>query len=88
MVNDRELYDLPADPGEEHNVLHEHPSIVAELRREYDKWWNDVTPLLVNEAAAIPEANAYRTLYDEQVARSGVDELDLDVKQWPSAALP
>jgi arylsulfatase len=88
LVNDRELYDLPADPGEEHNVLHEHPSIVAELRREYDKWWNDVTPLLVNEAAAVPEANAYRTLYDEQVARSGVDKLDLDVKQWPSAALP
>lgn len=37
-----ELYDIAADPYERHDVAAEHPNIVAELRTEYDRWFNDV----------------------------------------------
>ena len=37
-----ELYDLYNDPGEEHNLAHLHPGIVAALRSAYDAWFEDV----------------------------------------------
>ena len=50
LVNNEELYDLKADPDETKNVIAEHPEEVAKLRAAYDRWWNDVQPLLVNES--------------------------------------
>ena len=35
---DRELYDLEADPGEEHNVAAEQPKLAAELETELEEW--------------------------------------------------
>ncbi|MBW2220352.1 MAG: sulfatase-like hydrolase/transferase, partial [Deltaproteobacteria bacterium] len=49
LVNNEELYDLKADPGESNNVITEHPEVVEQLRKAYDKWWKKVTPRLVNE---------------------------------------
>jgi len=37
-----ELYDLQADPGEQHDVSSQHPEVVAELRRAYDRWFRSV----------------------------------------------
>lgn len=37
-----ELYDLSADPYEEHDVASEHPEIVAELKRQYEAWFSDM----------------------------------------------
>ena len=35
---DRELYDLQADPGEEHNIAPEQPQLAAEMERELEAW--------------------------------------------------
>jgi hypothetical protein len=37
-----ELYDLQADPGEQRNLAAESPSVLAELRRGYDAWYDSV----------------------------------------------
>jgi arylsulfatase len=66
LVNNRELYDLRADPGETTNVLAQHPQVVADLRAAYDRWWEDVQPLLVNERVEPPRYNAYQLLYWQQ----------------------
>jgi arylsulfatase len=66
LVNNRELYDLKADPGETKNVLDEHPEVAAELRAAYDRWWDEVQPLLVNEEAAGPRLNPFKELYWKQ----------------------
>ena len=66
LVNDRELYDLRADPGESRNVLAEHPGEVAVLRAAYDEWWKDVLPRLVNETAVGPKVNPFKELYWKQ----------------------
>jgi len=51
LVNNEELYDLKADPGETNNVITEHPEVVEQLRQVYDKWWIRMQPRLVNEDA-------------------------------------
>ena len=66
-MNNDELYDLKADPGETKNVIAEHPEVVAGLRAAYDQWWNEVQPLLVNENVTdIPKINPMKELYWKQ----------------------
>ena len=65
-MNNRELYDLKADPGETKNVIAEHADVVATLRTAYDKWWDEVQPLLVNENVVGPKMNPFKQLYWKQ----------------------
>jgi arylsulfatase len=39
------LYDLDADPGQEHNVIEQHPEIAATMAGALDRWWRDVEPV-------------------------------------------
>lgn len=66
-----ELYDLVADPGEQRNVIADHPEVVQELESAYDRWWEEVQPLLVNEKATGPAVNPYHTEYWEQFQGPG-----------------
>ena len=74
LVNNAELYDLKADPGETTNVIAAHPAIVASLRATYDQWWSDVQPLLVNENATGPSINPFQELYYKQFGGSPTPE--------------
>ena len=73
LVNNEELYDLKADPGEKTNVIVEHPDVVAKLRAAYDQWWKEVQPLLVNENVVGPKMNPLKELYWKQFG-GGPDE--------------
>ncbi len=66
LVNDTELYDLKADPGETRNIIDEHAEVVATLRAAYDQWWNEVQPMLVNENVTGPAINPFQELYYKQ----------------------
>ncbi len=66
LVNDAELYDLQADPGQKTNVAADHPDVVARLRKDYDAWWRDVLPRLENEDAVGPKVNPYKEWYEKQ----------------------
>jgi arylsulfatase len=66
LVNNEELYDLKADPGEKNNVIAANPEVVTKLRAEYEQWWQDVQPLLVNENAIGPKMNPLKELYWKQ----------------------
>ena len=66
LVNNKELYDLKADPGEKQNVISAHPDVVASLRAAYDQWWTDVQPMLVNENVTGPKINPMKELYWKQ----------------------
>jgi arylsulfatase A-like enzyme len=73
LVNNTELYDLKADPGQAKNVFADHPVIVASLRKAYDQWWSEVLPALVNEDAIGPKINPFKKLYWKQFG-GGPDE--------------
>lgn len=64
FVNHSELYDIAADPYEKVDVADQHPEVVAKLREDYDQWWAETVPLMVNEdvpnATEQPQAVRYR----------------------------
>jgi arylsulfatase A-like enzyme len=66
LVNNSELYDLKNDPGEKRNVIADHPEVAQRFRAEYDRWWDSVQPLQVNETAIGPGVNPYHELYWKQ----------------------
>ncbi len=39
LVNNKDLNQIKKDPGQQHNIIKDHPEVVAQLRAEYDKWW-------------------------------------------------
>ena len=63
LVNNAELFDLKADPGETRDVSAAHPGEVAKLRAAYDAWWADVIPRLENETAVGPKINPFKARY-------------------------
>jgi arylsulfatase A-like enzyme len=65
------LYDLQADPGEKTDVVSQHPDIVKQMDAEYDKWWAEAQPLLVNENAPQPAVNPYHEQYRKQYKGPG-----------------
>jgi arylsulfatase A-like enzyme len=44
LINGRELYDLRQDPGQQKNVIDQHPDQAARLRAFYDAWWTELEP--------------------------------------------
>ena len=66
FVNNQELYDLKADPGEKNNVIADHPEAVTTMRAAYDQWWNEILPALENENATGPEVNPFKEAYWKQ----------------------
>ncbi len=43
LIDDRELYDLENDPAETENLYDKHSEVVKRLKKQYDKWYADVT---------------------------------------------
>jgi N-acetylgalactosamine-6-sulfatase len=46
VSTDAALFDLDADPAEQHNVASDHPQMVAELTRKFAQWEQEATRLL------------------------------------------
>ena len=44
LVNERELYQLDQDPGQQHDVAAQHPERLAQLQSAYDAWWASLKP--------------------------------------------
>lgn len=67
FVDNAELFDLQADPGEKTNVIGQHPGVVASMRAAYDGWWDSVQPALVNEDAKPPRVNPVKARFWRQL---------------------
>ena len=39
------LYDLDSDPGQEHNVIDQHPDVASRMQEALDAWWQEVEPV-------------------------------------------
>ena len=53
-------------PARRDDVADQHPEVVNELDAAYDKWWESLPPLLVNENAVGPKVNPFKELYWKQ----------------------
>lgn len=70
LVNNKELYDLKRDPGENHNVIVDHLEVATKLRAAYDEWWQSVLPHLENENVVGPKENPFKQLYRKQFGQN------------------
>lgn len=46
LVSGTELYDIKADPGQEHDIAAERPDVVERLRNAHEEWWLEIEPQL------------------------------------------
>ncbi len=72
FVNNRELYDIAADPYEATDVAADHPDVVARLRQAYDAWWAETVPLMVNEDAPYAPQQPQAVRYERQLRERGI----------------
>lgn len=52
--DDWELFDLGSDLGEENNLIEKHPEVADRLRREFLRWFDDVTDGVKYQPVPIP----------------------------------
>jgi hypothetical protein len=45
LVNNKELYDITADPGQKKNIASQHEGVVKTLNAAYDGWWKSLSPV-------------------------------------------
>jgi arylsulfatase len=71
-----ELYDLENDVHEQKNIADKHPEIVAELKKQFDAWWEDIQPYMVNDHLRHMPAThkPYHDLYREQLGEEKFNE--------------
>lgn len=43
LINGRELYDIKKDKGQHKDISSDHPQVIEQLRKDYDKWWDIVS---------------------------------------------
>jgi arylsulfatase A-like enzyme len=46
LIHGHELYDIQADPSQQHDVAAQHPEVVARLRAAHEAWWAEIAPQL------------------------------------------
>jgi len=76
FVNNTELYDISADPGETKDVAASYPEVIDQLRKSYDKWWASVLPRMVNEnlPRIAPSDQPLAVRYKTQLEVHGIPE--------------
>lgn len=74
FVNNSELFDMEADPGQTENVIEQFPDVVKEFRTVYDAWWKETRPMMVNETAPMSQVQPFHELYEAQLANGGIPD--------------
>lgn len=74
FVNNKELYDISKDPFEKVDVADRHPEVIAELRKAYDKWWEETVPLMVNEDKPYADHHPQGARYEKQLKERGIPD--------------
>lgn len=72
FVNNTELFDMDADPGQTKNVIEQYPGVVEEIRTAWDAWWKETRPMMVNESAEMSPTRPFHQLYETQLANGGI----------------
>jgi len=66
------LYDIDNDPGEQNNVIADHPEIARKMLKAYDQWWDQVRPMMVNEDATLDTGKPFIEQYEKQKREKGI----------------
>lgn len=75
-VNNKQLFDILADPSETTDVAEANPEVVSQLRKSFDQWWSSLSPFMVNEdlPKVLPEDQPLAIRYRKQLEAEGIPE--------------
>jgi arylsulfatase len=88
LVNDTQLYDMQADPGQTKNVIADFPQEAAAMHAAWDAWWKQTRPLMVNETAPLSPTRPWHELFRAQQAAGGIGEWKPRSSSLPSIQVP
>ena len=71
LVGDQ-LYDMQSDPGQTTDVAARHPEAVKRLKNEFDSWWQDTVPMMVNESAPMSPTRPFHVAFRAQQESEGI----------------
>jgi arylsulfatase len=76
LINNKELYDISVDPGEQNDVAATNPDVVSRLSQSFDQWWESAIPLMVNEGLEVikPKDQPLPKMYDKQLKENGIPD--------------
>ena len=74
FVNNKKLYDVISDPGQKQDIAAEHPEVVVEMRKVYDKWWREVRPYMINENVPLAKEKPFWIEYEKQKNSGGIKD--------------
>ena len=60
LVNGQELYHMQEDPGQEQNLIDDHPEVAARLAEAYEHWWKSILEEGVEDRFAYLRAGSPR----------------------------
>ena len=80
LVGKNKLYNIDKDPGQKKNVAKAHPEVVKEMLAAYEKWWDEVRPLLVNEEAPLDVGKPFIEQFKKQKKAKGIPDWKPDFK--------
>jgi len=66
------LYDMENDPGQTKDVTAEHPELVAEMMKAYEKFWDEARPLMINDGVPLAKEKPFHVDYNKQKETSGI----------------
>ena len=58
LVNEKELYEIGNDPGQQIDVLDKFPDVAAKMRAHYDLWWDELMPAAQSYPPIVVGTNA------------------------------
>lgn len=68
------LYDMENDPGQTKDVASDHPDLVSEMKKQYESFWDEVRPLMINDGVPLAKEKPFHVDYDHQQKTSGIPD--------------
>ena len=66
------LYDIENDPNQTKDVTSEHSDLVKEMKTQYEIFWNNARPLMINDGVPLAKEKPYHVNYQAQREKSGI----------------
>lgn len=73
LVGDQ-LFDMEKDPGQFKDVSQQYPEVVKSMKSDYEKFWDEVRPMMINDGVPLVDYKPYHKFYNEQKASTGIPD--------------
>ncbi|MDF7806426.1 arylsulfatase [Pontiellaceae bacterium B12219] len=76
------LYDMENDPGQHTDVAAQYPEVVSEMKKAYEKFWDEARPLMINEDVPLAKEKPFHVDYYAQEKSSGIPDWQAPDIAW------